>query len=111
MPSVQEATNTWDETAAGTASGATATHAAVTNRIHVVRHISGHTDADSLIQILGGAAGATVIYETKIDVSLNGFGFSINIPDGIHGDPGIAVAGKVASSSADCQINISGYSA
>jgi len=105
-----DATSVFSVTTAGTNAGATATQAAATGKIHIVRHISGHTDADSIIQVLGGAAGATVIFETKIDVSLNGFGFAISIPDGIVGVPGVAVSGVIATSTADCQVNISGYS-
>ena len=110
MPGPQEPLNTWNETQAGTDSGATAEHDADPGRTHVVRHISGHTDADALIQILGGSDGATVVWQTKIDVSANGEGFVINLADGIIGEQGIKVGGKVDTSTADCQINIAGYS-
>ena len=93
-------------TAAGTDSGATATHAADTNLTHVVTSSSGHTDADSLIQIKDGSP---IVWESKIDVSVEGFSFSF---------PGLCVPcsknatanGLVVTSSADGQVNISGYS-
>ncbi len=95
----------WSETAAGTSSGASATHAASTNNAHVVNSISGHVDADSIITV---KSGTTVIWESKIDVSVEGFSFSF---DGISalGVKGEAVSGNIASSSSDCQVNIGGY--
>jgi|6_EtaG_2_1085325.scaffolds.fasta_scaffold01142_5 hypothetical protein len=105
----------WSETTAGTNSGATASHAAGASsggspaRTHIVTSISGHVDADSIVQILGGAAGATVVWESKIDISVEGISF--NFPGlNVIGVPGIKVEGKIASSSADCQVNVSGYS-
>tara|TARA_R110000744_G_scaffold271950_1_gene384952 strand:- start:3807 stop:4148 length:342 start_codon:yes stop_codon:yes gene_type:complete len=105
----------WDETAAGTNSGAQADHTAEASsngsspKTHVITSISGHTDLDGLIQILGGAAGATVIWESSIDVSAEGFSF--NFPGlNVHGDPGIAISGHIVGSTANCQVNISGYS-
>jgi len=99
----------WSETAAGTDAGATATHAALSGHTHVVTSISGHTDGDTLIQILAGAAGATVVWESKIDVSVEGFSF--NFPGlNVMGTTSIAVAGKIDdATAADCQVNISGY--
>ena len=93
-------------TASGTTS-ATATQAAATNRRHVCTHISGYTDADSLVQILDG--DDTVLWETKIEQDLTGQGFQIGIPDGIEAPAGKAIKGKVATGSAACRVNISGY--
>jgi hypothetical protein len=106
-----------NETAAGTNSGASATAAADTvtdtgtktafsvDRTHIVESISGHGDADAVITIESPAA--TIIWESKLDVSAEGFSF--NFP-GIEvvGVPGQAILGKIASSSADCQVNITG---
>tara|TARA_R100001086_G_scaffold34615_1_gene15618 strand:+ start:3925 stop:4245 length:321 start_codon:yes stop_codon:yes gene_type:complete len=97
--------NLFSATAAGTDSGATATQAAVANKNHVVTGIYGHTDADALIRVTDGG---TVIFESKVDISVEGFSFSF---------PGInllcatnsAAAGVISASSADCQVNISGY--
>ena len=96
----------WNETAAGTNSGATATHAAETNVIHFIDHVSGHGDADCTVQLKDGS---TVIAEWKFDVSVEGWNF--DIPNGLwQGTPGNAVSAVVSASSADCQVNITGYS-
>jgi len=95
----------FSETAAGTTDGATATKAARDGHYHVVTSISGHVDEDSLITILDGSS---VVWESKIDISLEGFSFNF---------PGLNVvcslsataAGELAGSLADCQVNISGY--
>jgi hypothetical protein len=96
----------WSETTAGTDSGATATHAAASNVAHVVTHISGHGDADSTIQLKDGT---TVLAEWKLDVSVEGFQFyPIN---GVWaGTPGNTVSAVISASSADCQVNIAGFS-
>ena len=44
----------WVKTAAGTNAGATATQAADENRGWVVQCVSGHVDADALIQVTNG---------------------------------------------------------
>jgi len=93
-------------TAAGTSAGATATKAASgagTN--HFVTHISGHTDTDSLIQILDGS---TVVWESKIDISLEGTSFGFDVGNVVISSNAAAGA-KIASSTTDCQVNISGY--
>ena len=87
-------------TAAGTNSGATATEAAATGKVHVITRVSGHTDATSIIQALDGA---TVAGEWK--VAPNYF----NIPCHIPITPGAAAGGKIATSTADCQANLEGY--
>jgi len=95
----------WSETAVGTDSGATATHAAVSSNTHVVTCISGHVDADSLLQILDGT---TVVWESKIDVSVEGFSFhfsGLSVP----ATRSALIAGKIAASSADCQVTICGH--
>lgn len=95
----------WSETAAGAGSGASATHALSANNNHVVTSISGHVDADSIVTI---KSATTIIWESKIDISVEGFSFSF---DGLSvlGVKGEAVSGNIASSSSDCQVNISGY--
>jgi len=99
-------TNAWSETTAGTDSGATATHAAATNVSHVVTHVSGHGDADSTIQLKDGS---TVLAEWKLDVSVEGFQFQPQ--NGVWiGTPGNAVSAAISASSADCQVNIAGFS-
>jgi hypothetical protein len=93
-------------TAAGTNSGATATHAAVTGQTYVVTNISGHGDADAVITIESPAS--TVLWEGKLDVSAEGFNFSsgpVTIPCGRSA----AAVGKIAASTSDCQVTISGY--
>jgi hypothetical protein len=94
----------WYEYKAGTNSGATAPHAAATGKMHVATSLSGHTDADSLLQIIDGT---TVVWETKLDVSLVGIHFSF--PVWVPATPGAAISGKIASSSADCHVHICGY--
>tara|TARA_R110001583_G_scaffold1177_3_gene9750 strand:- start:2241 stop:2555 length:315 start_codon:yes stop_codon:yes gene_type:complete len=93
-------------TGLGTDSGATATMAADTYQRFVVTNISGHVDADSVLTIESPAS--TVLWESKIDVSVEGFSFDFNpcIPTVAVNT---AILGKLASSSADCQVTISGY--
>ena len=97
----------WDETTAGTNAGATASHAAIADKIHFVTEVSGHVDEDAVVQVLGGTAGATVKKEYSIDVSAVGFSFSFHCF--IAGDPGIKVEAKIANSNADCQVNMEGF--
>jgi hypothetical protein len=107
----------WSETAVGTDSGATATHAAqavtdsapndsvTVNRTHIVTGISGHVDADSIVTIESPAS--TVLWQSKIDISVEGLSF--NFPNlTVVGGQGEAILGKIASSSADCQVNLQG---
>ncbi len=96
----------FDATAVGTNAGATAIQAAPGAGLnHFVTHISGHTDTDSLIQILDGA---TVVWESKIDVSLEGTSFGFYVGN-VAISSNAAAGGKIASSTTDCQVNISGY--
>lgn len=50
-----ELNRAWDETTAGTGSGATATHAAETGVSHIVTHVSGHSDRDATLQLKDGS--------------------------------------------------------
>ncbi len=93
----------WIEGAAGTNLGATATHAAAANRTHFVTELSGHTDLDSLVQILDGT---TVVWESYVDVSAGrAFSFSVHVPI----TAGTACSGKIDASTADCYVNLGGY--
>ena len=96
----------WSETAAGGGSGATATRAANAKRTHIVTSISGHVDEDEIIQILDGS---TVVGESKIDVSAEGFSFNFSGLTVVC-SLGAAAKGYLSDSNADCQVNISGYS-
>jgi hypothetical protein len=94
----------WSATQAGTNSGATATKAAQENRVYIVSTVSGHGDADSIITVKNGT---TIIWETKIDVSVEGTSFhfaGLNLPCSI----GNKAEAAIASSSSDCQITVSG---
>ena len=95
----------WSETTAGAGSGAIATHAAITSSQHFVTSISGHTDAASIITIKDGT---TIVWETKIDVSVEGTSFSFTTPC-IPLPPGANAVGPIASSRADSQVNLTGY--
>jgi len=53
----------WDETTAGTTSGATATHAAASNVSHVITSVSGHSDEACTLSLKDGS---TVIAEWGI---------------------------------------------
>tara|TARA_R110002051_G_scaffold324339_1_gene421168 strand:- start:1217 stop:1522 length:306 start_codon:yes stop_codon:yes gene_type:complete len=91
-------------TAAGTDAGATATRSADATQAYVVCNISGHTDLDGVVTIESPAA--TILWETKIDVSVDGTSFDFNPK--ISTDRNVAVLGKIAGSTADCQVTISG---
>jgi len=74
----------------------------------VCRHISGHSDVDTIIQITD--EDDTLLFETKLVTGQNGNGFSIAIPDGVSpSTSNKGIKGKVASSTADCQVTVSGY--
>lgn len=104
-------------TAAGTNAGASATAAADTvtdtgsnsaitvNRVHCVKSFSGHTDADSILTIESPAS--TILWQAKIDVSAEGTDFHFDGLE-VYGTPGQAIIGKIATSTADCQANITG---
>lgn len=94
-------------TAVGTDSGATATVAAVSEKTYVVNCISGHVDADSLLKLTD--TDDNVLWESKIDVSAEGFSF--HFPGLMIPFPkGDEVNGIIASSSADCQVMVCGFS-
>jgi len=101
-------TNYWNEKTDGTNAGATATHAAATAERHHILWATFYTDADSILQIKDGT---TVVWETKIDVSVEGFTRHITFPEGcLVGTRGNAVSAVVASSTADCAVQLGGYS-
>ena len=91
-------------TAAGTDSGATATRAANETQAYLVTNISGHVDADAIVTIESPAA--TVLWQSKIDISIEGFSFDFNPK--ITTTRNTAILGKISASSADCQVTISG---
>ena len=96
----------WSATGAGGGSGAVATKAAITGRQHFVSSISGHVDADSIITI---KSASTVIWESKIDVSVEGTSFSFTNPSGWLANRDAAVTAVIAASTSDCQINATGF--
>lgn len=103
-----DVTNSWSEIAHGTNAGATASKTAVADKTFVVTWVAGHVDADALIQVLTGEAGATVAFQTSIDVSAEGWGFCYS---GLClvGTTGIKVEAKLSASSSDCSISFGGY--
>lgn len=103
---MQDTSGCFSVTAAGTDSGATATKAAVTRRAYFVTSISGHTDTDSVLQILDGT---TVAWEGKIDISVEGWQFGYFFPTPIVCTAGNLAAGKVVTSTSDCQVTITGF--
>mgnify|MGYP003630899253 CR=1 FL=1 len=100
------AIGSFHETLAGTDSGAAATHAAKSDKYFVVTHISGHTDTDSLLRILDGT---DVVWESAIDISLEGI--QIKSPPGLNivCSKGNKADFVIVSSTSDCQANIGGY--
>ena len=95
------------EVAAGTNSGATATKAATTGARHFITQICGHTDKDSLIQVLDGS---TVKEEFAIDVDVDGKSIDHSFNPAIEGTLSGAVSAKIASSTTDCFVSVKGYS-
>ena len=94
----------WAESSAsGGSSGATVTHAAEAGRQFFVTSISGHTDGDSTVQI---KEGTTVVWESKVDVSVEGFSFSFNV-EGVPIAPGTLTTGSVSAGTS--RINITGF--
>jgi|SRR3990167_1896452 len=95
----------FSEYTAGGASGATATHTGVAGRQHYVTHIDGWLDEDALIRIQDDT---TVLWESKIDISLEGTTFSFEV-GAIPITPGNDTSGFVNTSVADCAVRISGF--
>ena len=94
----------WSESSAsGGSSGATTTHAAETGKQFFVTSISGHTDADSVIEI---KSGSTCMWETKVDVSVEGWSFSFNV-EAVPIVPGTLTTGSVSAGTS--RINITGF--
>mgnify|MGYP005812939145 CR=1 FL=1 len=91
-------------TAAGTNSGATATIAADASQTYIITNISGHGDADAVIT--GEGPAATVVWEGKKDVSVEGLPFDSG-PISIPLARNTAAVGKISASTADCQVTIS----
>ena len=92
-------------TAAGTDAATSATQAADETQSFVVTNISGHVDEDQTLTIESPAA--TILWEAKIAISVEGTSFNFN--QTIPCKRNTAVIGKLAGSSADCQVTISGY--
>jgi|GEM_PF-1451627 len=98
----------FNEVAAGTGSGATATKAAAAGVRHKIQRVHGHTDKDSLLQLKDGS---TVIWETAIDVDVDGKEIAFDLSNcPVIGTAGNAVSAVLASSTTDCYISIGGYS-
>ena len=92
----------WSESSAsGGSSGATTTHAAETGKQFFVTSISGHTDADSVVEI---KSGTTCMWETKVDVSVEGFSFNV---EAVPIVPGTLTTGSVSAGTS--RINITGF--
>jgi len=91
-------------TAAGTDAATSATQAADESQAFVVTNISGHVDEDQTLTIESPAS--TILWEAKIDVSVEGTSFNFNPV--IPCKRNTAVIGKLAGSNADCQVTISG---
>ena len=92
-------------TAAGTDAATSATQAADESQAFVVTNISGHVDEDQTLTIESPAS--TILWEAKIDVSVEGTSFhfaGLNLSCSM----GNKAEGALASSSSDCQITISG---
>jgi hypothetical protein len=108
MAGADLAANSWSEIAHGTNSGATASKTAVAGKTFVVTWFAGHTDADATVQILGGAAGATVLCQVALDVSAQGFTFGM---PGLClvGETGVKMEAKISASSSDCSVSFGGY--
>lgn len=101
--------NGFSATAAGTDSGASATFTnPKASAFCCVTAISGHTDENSLLQILE-ENGTTVLWQGWIP-GVTSPQFHFTFPDGIFsGTAGNNVIGKIVTSLADCQVTISGH--
>ena len=100
----------WNETAAGTGSGATATKTNAYSRQYLVAtSLSGHTDADGLVTLYSGSGGTTVMGQWYVNGATTR-GFNIDLPDsGIAGTRGHNLLATIASSTSDCQVNLAGH--
>jgi len=86
------------------------TQPARAGRLAVVTHISGYTDQNAIIAIRDGdAASDTILWAMRIDVSINGYSWSINIPNGVFStDGGRAISGHVSACTTIARCNLSG---
>ena len=95
----------WRESAAGTISGVTVTHAAEADKEHVVTGIECSGDAAALVTIESPAS--TVIYRKRF---AGAFTLSERFEPGTcAGAHGSAVLVKISASTAACEANIRGY--
>ena len=99
----------FSEYTAGTNSGATASHAAATGKRHYITDVTFWSDTDTIITLLAGTAGATVVWEGKLDVSVEGFNKTVRFDTPIIGDISVKVEAKVATSTTDCGVTMNGY--
>lgn len=97
-------TGRWSAKADGTNAGATATIAGEAGKQQFVDRIAGHTDCDSIFQVLDGAS---VVWEMRIDCAAEGYGF--NEAMCIPITPGNAASGKIVSSLEDCSVTLQGF--
>ena len=83
------------------------TKSAIAGKSIVVDHISGHTDADVTLAL---KQGSTTIAEWKIDVSVSGFDFEFNNPNGFIIAAGSdAVLDIDAGFGANVNVNVTGF--
>jgi|DEB0MinimDraft_3_1074331.scaffolds.fasta_scaffold00845_9 hypothetical protein len=95
----------WEEHQEGGAGGATATKTAEQHRQYWALAIAGHTDKNSLVQIIDGT---NVVWEIYIDVSQGSyFNEAICIPGTRNTD----MKAKVVNSTNDCFISLTGFTA
>ena len=90
---------------AGGASGATATQTGVSGQTHFVTHINGWLDEDAIVTIKDGS---TVVWESKVDISLEGTTFSFEVGV-IPISGGADAVGNIDTSVADCAVSIAGF--
>jgi hypothetical protein len=82
----------------------TATHASIAGRHDFVSRISGHSDLDCFVRVLDGS---DIIWEKVLDVSVDS---SFNEPVELIITPGNSVSGVVSVATADCRVEVYGFS-
>lgn len=95
----------WQEDAVGTNAGASATHAAVAGRKHVLTGFQASGDAACVVTV--ESPSATVLYTKRFAAAFNVS--ETFAPGTIVGPTNSALIVKISASTSNCEVNSQGY--
>jgi len=95
----------WEEDGVGTTAGVTVTKSAVTGKELVGAYVSGSGDAAALVTVESPAS--TILWRKRFT---GAFTFSETLPTGCYRSAaGGALLAKISASTANCELNLAGY--